>query len=168
MRWPSCPYTCEFTPFGLAALVISLTARRILVWCLTWLHLPSARYKDAFVPRCFSNNSLPPFSSLHSPYTTPAVSEASVSFTFPCMLSLSTERYDENNPSATACFDSLDAFVALSYRSSDCGLDLRVTGDVVTQRPEMPCLRYPPPSLLNESTAPPYFPTVVDHAASAC
>ena len=28
-------------------------------------------------------------------------------------------------------------------------------------------LRYPPPSLLNKSTTPPYFPTVVNHAASA-
>jgi hypothetical protein len=31
----------------------------------------------------------------------------------------------------------------------------------------MPYLRYPSPSLLNESTTPPYFPTVVNHAASA-
>ena len=31
----------------------------------------------------------------------------------------------------------------------------------------MPYLRYLPPSLLNESTTPPYFPTVVNHAASA-
>jgi hypothetical protein len=43
----------------------------------------------------------------------------------------------------------------------------QVTGDVVTRRPERLYLRYPP-SLLNESTTPPYFPTVVDHAASAC
>jgi len=31
----------------------------------------------------------------------------------------------------------------------------------------MSYLRQPPLSLLNESTIPPYFPTVVDHAASA-
>ena len=77
----------------------------------------------------------------------------------------------------TARFDSLDAPVVLSYRPPNCGSDLdddaeqgpglQITGDVVTRRPEMPYLRYPPQSLLNESTTSPYFPTVVDHAASA-
>jgi hypothetical protein len=47
------------------------------------------------------------------------------------------------------------------------GLDLQVAGDVVTRRPKMPYLRDLPLTLLNESIIPPYFPTVVGHAASA-
>ena len=86
--------------------VISLTARRLrdVRWRLHLPVRPSARYKDAFVPRRFSNNSLPLISSpSNSPHTTPVVSKASASSTFPCMPPPSTERYDaacEKNVSA--------------------------------------------------------------------
>jgi len=67
--------------------------------------------------------------------------------------------------SATARFDSLDTPAAFSCRPSDCwsdlgddaeekDLDLQVTGDVVTRRPEMPYLRYPqkPPERINHTS----------------
>jgi hypothetical protein len=98
---------------------------------MSWLHLParpSARYKDAFVPRRFSNNSLPPFSPIHSPHTIPVVPKASAISTFPCIPPPSTERYDaacEKNASARPpVLIRSPPSAALSCWSSHCGSDL--------------------------------------------
>src|SRR5271155_1273258 len=69
---------------------------------------PSVRYKDAFVPRRFSNNSLP----LYSPHTTPVVSKASASSTFSCMPPPFTERYD------ATCRKNTSARPPVSIRST--------------------------------------------------
>ena len=137
--------------------VTALTACRVRYGCRSQPHLPVrsfARYKDALVPRRFSNNSLPPFfpslfTFLHrSPRLCLRPCRAPLT---PCGAPLPTEPIRrgqwENAAARHAGSYSLDASAALSPRPSDLCVTpwtvalvkrpafQQVAGDLVTRRP---------------------------------
>jgi hypothetical protein len=140
----------------------------------------SARYKDAFVPRRFSNDPLlpfPPSTFLHGL----VVPEVSTSSTSPAAR-VPTERYDA--ASETNASSQSPALIrstppsslkrsSLSSSRPTVGLPLAVT--LMTclalgrwrhgHAPPADALPLPPPSFLNESITPP-VPALVDNAAS--
>ena len=109
--------------------VTPLTARRFR-YGVTRPHLPArsfTRYKDAFFPRRFSNNSLPLFlfpSPLPPSLHRPLVPQATLSSTYSPARPPSPHRTDTTRPagkcrSATADSYSLDASATLPRRPSD-------------------------------------------------
>jgi len=138
---------------------------------------PLLGYKDALVPRCFSNNCLPFCPSLFTFLHPPLVPQASPAPLTPCQAPLvPTEPIRrgqwEKCRNTTADSHSLNASVALSRRPSDHCVGLwvmtpverpalqQVAADLVTRQPQMQDHYFPPSSLVHLFITPPHTSTV--------